>query len=636
MYTEAGPYFLPIQNRWTDVYIDSAYQKGIRDARQNLIRQGLVTETTEIGRLRDGAFTETFNTPIHIERVSVLFTRTFETLKGVSADMSRDMSQILSQGLIEGKGPREVGRSLSSVIDKKYKKGLSLVDSRGRYIPSKRRAEMIARTEIIRAHHLGNIQELKSFGVDKVGVKAEWVTAGDDRVCQQCLDKELAGPYLLTEVEGMIPLHPNCRCVIIPLRISPQSATPTPTPEGPVPDTPAPRRRRRATPTVPRRRRARPRPEPEPRPAPRPTPEPEPTPRPAPTPTPTPPVEGQDVFYRPLLGVEEPDPKHLKKFHDKLLAVDSEVLDLQAEVQLAKETGEGIAYSRSREITKRMGILTRERIYYQDVIRQAEVNNLPLPKKVTPPPRGHYKKIEDTRLPDTLDRIKDGPKDLEDWVDDTMNRAISYSKTMPKGRKGRITIENAEVIGTHIAQQVKVLKDLRKAKGEYSPWLQTVQGKRAIKGVDKNGWVNTNSGETLYGRGLLHPKGLNGDCVTRALCNAGEGDYLDIWQAVSRAKNLENLADNGVPFQGTQEIINSFGFTFNKKLSEQHIKNKWTVKKFTQDFTLDENKEYFILTGSSPSGNGTNHIIYARGGKWFDKWDSALQYVKYVYERDVT
>ena len=54
-------------NQWTDVYIDSSYQKGIRDARRNLIKQGYVTETAEIGRGRRGAFTETFNTPVHIE-----------------------------------------------------------------------------------------------------------------------------------------------------------------------------------------------------------------------------------------------------------------------------------------------------------------------------------------------------------------------------------------------------------------------------------------------------------------------------------------------------------------------------------------------------------------------------------------
>ena len=71
-------------SRWTDTYIDSAYQKGIRDTHKNLIRQGIVTDKGDIDKLRGGAFTETFNTPIHIERVSVLFTRTFETLKGVT------------------------------------------------------------------------------------------------------------------------------------------------------------------------------------------------------------------------------------------------------------------------------------------------------------------------------------------------------------------------------------------------------------------------------------------------------------------------------------------------------------------------------------------------------------------------
>lgn len=41
-----------------------------------------------------------------------------------------------------------------------------------------------------------------------VGVR----TAGDFKVCQECEDYAEGAPYELSEVEGMLPLHPRCRC----------------------------------------------------------------------------------------------------------------------------------------------------------------------------------------------------------------------------------------------------------------------------------------------------------------------------------------------------------------------------------------------------------------------------------------
>ena len=603
-------------NRWTDVYIDSAYQKGIRDARQNLIRQGLVTETTEIGRLRDGAFTETFNTPIHIERVSVLFTRTFETLKGVSADMSRDMSQILSQGLIEGKGPREVGRSLASVIDKKYKKGLSLVDSRGRYIPSKVRGEMIARTEIIRAHHLGNIQELKSFGVDKVGVKAEWITAGDDRVCQQCLDKELAGPYLLTEVEGMIPLHPRCRCVIIPLRISPQSATPTPTPEGPVPDTPAPRRRR-ATPTVPRRRRARRRPEPEPRPAPRPTPEPEPVPTPRPAPTPEPEFKP----YKRIYDGKPPTPDQIEKFEEKFREV-------TAEIQQIKEFQKEQLGRLTKKQHDRFKKLQRDGLYYSEVISDAKWGNVPLPPTLSPPPKA-INNIKGFRFRDTALRDKTGPKVLEDKVDDVVKGAETFSGTLSTGERALISQGQYEEMGEHMVKQVKAFKELREAKGEYTPWFRTTHGNNVIKDAGDNPWVKTDSGRSIYKRGYTSMK--NGDCFTRALCNVGEGDYKDIHQAITRAKNPGTTAAGGVTPTSGDVVLKGLGFEKDLVASGKAGFSKTTVKAFSEELA-EEGKEYLVLVSDSPHGK-VDHILMIKDKKYFDSWDSGNRFIQTIYVR---
>ena len=42
------------------------------------------------------------------------------------------------------------------------------------------------------------------------------LTAGDDKVCQDCQDISDNGPYDLDEARELLPAHPNCRCAVIP------------------------------------------------------------------------------------------------------------------------------------------------------------------------------------------------------------------------------------------------------------------------------------------------------------------------------------------------------------------------------------------------------------------------------------
>lgn len=48
--------------------------------------------------------------------------------------------------------------------------------------------------------------------VEKVNV----LTAGDDRVCDDCDDIAADGPYDIDEARDLIPAHPNCRCAFVP------------------------------------------------------------------------------------------------------------------------------------------------------------------------------------------------------------------------------------------------------------------------------------------------------------------------------------------------------------------------------------------------------------------------------------
>lgn len=143
-----------------------------------------------------------FNQPVAVEKVKLLASRTFDELKNVTNDMSNKMSRILTDGLVQGKGPRDIARDLVKQV------GLSA-----------QRATLVARTEIVRAHANGQLLAYKALGVTELGVAVEWSTAGDDRVCPQC--EPLDGVVLnLDEAEGLIPRHPACRCAFIPSNVA--------------------------------------------------------------------------------------------------------------------------------------------------------------------------------------------------------------------------------------------------------------------------------------------------------------------------------------------------------------------------------------------------------------------------------
>jgi SPP1 gp7 family putative phage head morphogenesis protein len=140
-------------------------------------------------------FMETaFGQPVAVEKVKLLAGRTFDDLKGVTSQMSTKMSRVLSDGLVQGKNPKEVAKDMVGEID-----------------ISQKRAELIARTELIRAHAEGQLASFESLGIHEVGLMAEWMATPDSRVCEECaaMDGKL---FKVAQAHGLIPMHPNCRC----------------------------------------------------------------------------------------------------------------------------------------------------------------------------------------------------------------------------------------------------------------------------------------------------------------------------------------------------------------------------------------------------------------------------------------
>lgn len=200
------------EGAWTNRYVIDAYKKGIIRARYEMAKIGMRVPSVE----KSGGITVTMNVPVHINTLGLLYTRVFEDLKGITADMSSKISRVLATGIASGDNPRLLARKLVSVIDGKDAGTLGITDSLGRFIPPERRALILARTEVIRAHHYATVMEYRQWGVEEVGVEVEWRTAGDGRVCPDC--ESMNGKvFTLDEITNKIPAHPQCRCVALPV-----------------------------------------------------------------------------------------------------------------------------------------------------------------------------------------------------------------------------------------------------------------------------------------------------------------------------------------------------------------------------------------------------------------------------------
>lgn len=190
--TRKGTTVTSAHDAWANVYLDSAYQKGLAQAAAELRGEGVRVSPTWA--------TSAFFRPVHADAIGVIYTRAFDALKGVTAEMSSQMGAVLAQGLAEGVGADALAKMLSDRID-----------SIGRT-----RARLIARTEVISAHATATLNTYREAGVEGVGVQAEFSTAGDDDVCPEC-DAISGQVFTLDEADGMIPIHPNCRCAWLPV-----------------------------------------------------------------------------------------------------------------------------------------------------------------------------------------------------------------------------------------------------------------------------------------------------------------------------------------------------------------------------------------------------------------------------------
>jgi SPP1 gp7 family putative phage head morphogenesis protein len=140
-------------------------------------------------------------------------------IRGMNRTIQKDTRAAIATGIDAGENSSQVRKRIEGVFG----------------FTNKDRATRIARTETIWALNEGAVQGYKQSGVV---IAKEWSTAQDERVCQWCgpMDGKiigLEGDYfkmgdqfvgrdggvLNFQIEnvGHPPLHPQCRCAIVPV-----------------------------------------------------------------------------------------------------------------------------------------------------------------------------------------------------------------------------------------------------------------------------------------------------------------------------------------------------------------------------------------------------------------------------------
>lgn len=189
------------------------FRKTTKDSFKLGIQQG-------IGELADAALP--FYADLKPEGIDKLATKVFTivdtnaldfmaqynlTLAGdVHREFADGIKRTILNGVATGKGADDIVRDMGKVIIDKdsFRQAGSRVFSKAQY-----RMEMIARTEVLRAHNMGRLKFHERVGIQKL----EWLAMEDERMCPVC--GGLDGKTFPIDKFPQQPAHPHCRCTNI-------------------------------------------------------------------------------------------------------------------------------------------------------------------------------------------------------------------------------------------------------------------------------------------------------------------------------------------------------------------------------------------------------------------------------------
>lgn len=181
-------------------YITRSYHAGIRRTLDEIGGYNSISESLRtFYRGKRKEFLDSLaRDPRRMEQIGNLFSRDWNDLKGISDNIRNRIRSRLAQGILNGESPTTV-----------YKDVADLVDSQDKAI------QRLIRTAIVRAHADGQLIAYDKAGIDRLVIQVERNATEESPVCETCR-KKARKVYTLKQAVGVIPIHPNCRCVWLP------------------------------------------------------------------------------------------------------------------------------------------------------------------------------------------------------------------------------------------------------------------------------------------------------------------------------------------------------------------------------------------------------------------------------------
>ena len=146
----------------------------------------------------------------------------FEDAEDLSMIQIKAMRKELIQSFKKGESIRTISRKLLSaglkdlevtIPPKTDEEGNIIRQGYNRVIPKEFRAEILARTETIKAANEG---ALDNYEKNMVVERVQWIAAISDRTCDECASMN-GQIFELKNAHGLIPRHCACRCCFAPI-----------------------------------------------------------------------------------------------------------------------------------------------------------------------------------------------------------------------------------------------------------------------------------------------------------------------------------------------------------------------------------------------------------------------------------
>lgn len=158
---------------------------------------------------------------------------TADLVRQVNSETKKGIRTFISAGIKEGKAMDKIARELRPLVGLTQNQTQSIMNYRTllgdkekfpkltsadidrkvqRYADKthRRRAQTISRTETARAQTIGYVQGMEDLGVEQLEFSAS------SGCCDECAAMN-GEKYSISEAKGIIPVHPNCRCALLPV-----------------------------------------------------------------------------------------------------------------------------------------------------------------------------------------------------------------------------------------------------------------------------------------------------------------------------------------------------------------------------------------------------------------------------------